>query len=323
MHPVSRTPVHKGRQVKYSNCRQSTRLARLLGPVVLASIGLGAAWAQGIRDQTAPGGVSAYAYQPVLGAAGARIKLGWGRPSRVPSSYILGYVIWRSDTFAPTQVVGGFFGDSNHGFIDSEATRNVTAYSGDPGSDDAGSATQFQSVPGIQPGQQYRYQVAAAYNNGLQDRDGDGMPDQGSQFMSPLSGGSGFVTAIAPGTVTTVNGTPATPGVQVDLSNLTVEWAQTPGADTYVIWVATDPGFRKGKKAFNVGKTLPVDLGGPATTSATINASKSSAIRKARQVYISVGARRSGEPKPRPYGAIFSPPVVVTPETGPPPPPNG
>ncbi|MGV3719644.1 MAG: hypothetical protein ACO1SX_01945 [Actinomycetota bacterium] len=267
--------------------------------------------------------LDAFAFQPRFGAPGAFIRVGWSRPRSVPSSYILGYVVWRGDLFSPLQRVAGIDTDARHSFTDSEATRNVTAFDGDPGSTDAGSRTVFQSVPGITPGEIYTYQVAAAYVNGLQDRDGDGEPDEG-EFMSPLSMRTNYVTAIAPPQITQVDGQPVGGGgggVLVDLTSFNVEWQQTPGADTYEIWVSRNPSFRGSKVRIKAGRTLPVNQGGALTESRTISIRKAS-YRRTRQLYVSVGARNSQDRlKPRPFGAIFSAPVAIQVEGAPPPPP--
>ena len=272
------------------------------------------------REAASGGGLNAYAFQPRLGAPGAFIKVEWSRPSSVPSSYILGYVVWRGSSFSPVQVVGGLDTDARHNWMDSEATRNVTAWDGTPGSDDAGARTVFQSVQGLTPGQLYSYQVTAAYHNGLQDRDGDGMPDD-ADFMSPLSMRSAFVTAMTPPSIFQVDGQSPGGATQVDLDSFTLEWQQTPGADTYEIWISRNPNFKGSKLRIKPPKTLPVDLGGPQTVSTTINANKGS-FRKANLLYITVGGRNSQDRiKPRPFGAIFSAPVAVQVEGSPPPPP--
>lgn len=286
----------------------------LLAPALLA-IGAGALFAT--RAHAGSEGLTAYAYQPRFGAPGAYIRLGWNRPRAVPSSYILGYVIWRTDITSPLDRVGGIDTDAQHTFIDSEATRNFTAYDGDPGSTDAGARTLFQGVPGIVPGRLYNYQVAAAYVNGLQDRDNDGMPDDG-EFMSPLSLRTNWVTALAPPRISTVND--ETPGgaTLVDLQSFNLTWEQTPGADTYEIWISRKPSFNGNKLRIKAPKTLPVDLGGPQTVTMTINANRGG-LRNSQVVYVAVGARNSQDRvKPRPFGAIFSAPVAVQVETPPP-----
>lgn len=287
----------------------------ILAPALLA---MGACAFLASRAQAGSEGLTAYAYQPRLGAPGAFIRLGWNRPRSVPSSYILGYVVWRSNLSSPLQVVGGLDTDARRSFIDSEATRDVTAYDGAPGSTDAGARTVFQSVPGIVPGQIYNYQVAAAYVNGLQDRDNDGEPDEG-EFMSPLSLRTNWVTAIAPPLITTVNGdTPGGGTVLINPQSFDLEWQQTPGADTYEIWVSRKPSFNGSKLRIKAPKTVPVDQGGPLTQSLNLNVNRGS-FRNARVLYIAVGARNSQDRvKPRPFGAIFSAPVAVQVETLPP-----
>jgi len=298
---------------------------RRLG-IVAAAASLGLLASSFVSTEVQAGDtLDAYSFQPRFGAPGAFIKLGWNRPSSVPSSYILGYVVWRGDLFAPPQRVAGLDSDARRWFMDSEATRNVTAFDGDPGSSDAGARTVFQSVPGLVPGQIYSYQVTAAYRNGLEDRDGDGQPDA-EDFMSPLSRRTNYATAIAPAQITQVDGQPAGGGgepVQVDLNSFSLEWQQTPGADTYEIWISRNPSFRGGKVRIKVGRTLPVDQGGSLTESRTISV-RNAGYRRTRTLYVSVGARNSQDRiKPRPFGAIFSAPVAIQVEGAPPPPPNG
>jgi hypothetical protein len=318
----------------------SNRRALLIPAVALplvAAVAVGSAHAQVFRDQTRPDNIGASAFQFRVGQPGAMIKVHWGRPERVPSSTMLGYVIWRDDFQNNIVPVGGRDGDTSRGFVDTEAGRNPTGYNGVPGSDAAGTRGQLGQVAGLAPGQVYRYSVSAAYNNGLQDRDGDGMPDIGAQFMSPTSNFSRRVTAIAPPSITGVNGqTPSGTVVEVDLNSIQVDWQQPPGADTYVIWVSGDPSFRKGgKQVFETEKTVPINLGGPTTATATLSVNAAGpgrrlAGRKGKRVkptasgslFISVGARRSGDPKPRPFGAIFSAPVQVRAIDAPPPNPS-
>jgi len=293
------------------------RLPRVAGLLALAGALALAPRATAQRDATRPGNVRARAFQQQIGQPGAFIRVGWSRPDRIPSSYILGYVVRRGDFQSPPLVVAGLASDAIRNFTDSQATRTVTAYDGFPGLD-AGSLTTF-TAPGLIAGQQYAYQVSAAYENGLQDRDGDGIPDQGEEYMTPVSPSTGFVTAISAPSVFRVNG--GLPGgAPVDLSNLAVEWQQAPGANTYVIWVSTSPTFKK-KVSFNAPRTIPSDLGGPITVSHTIKADRKK-LGKSQYVFLTVGARRSGEPKPIPNGAIFSAPVQLLRLDAPPPPPG-
>ncbi len=268
-------------------------------------------------------GVDAAAYQRVLGQQGAFIKVQWERPKSVKSSQVLGYVVWRADDFGGFQVVGGLDNDGTQVFIDNTSTRDVTAYDGDPGSDDAGGRTTFADVPGIVPGQQYRYQVATAYRNGLEDRDGDGMPDQDAEFMSPLSSSSTWVTAIAPPVVSGINDQTPSPAREVDLNNLAVSWQQTPGSDQYQILVSGDPDFH-GSQVYKFGpyRTSPVDQGGPSEVTKKIDANKGT-LRRLNRVYVAVGGRNSfdrSEPVPR--GFIISSFVTVKPILTPPDPPG-
>lgn len=290
---------------------------RLLGGALL---GLGNTTVLG-RDGNSnrPHDLVAHAYQFRPGAPGSFIRVMWDRPKSVRSSSVLGYVIWRGDPQTPLQVVGGFDGDSARSFIDNEAGRTVNAYNGVPSSDSAGARAQFVGVPGIVAGDRYVYQVATAYEAVLEDRNQDGQPDTGAAFMSPLSMTTRYVTALAPPSITAVNG--ASPGgaPQADLRHLTVEWQQTPGADTYVVVASSGPQFRSRATLATV-RTVPLEAGGPATVSATVNAN-----RRARggHVFIAVGARHRGDPKPQPFGAIFGPPVEVAAVVSPPPPPGG
>jgi hypothetical protein len=268
-----------------------------------------------------------------VGQPGARIKVTWARPKSVRSTQVLQYIIWRADTFGGLQIVGAVDGDTIKTFIDSEATRTVNAFSGDPGTNDAGSKTALTNVPGIQPGQQYRYQIATAFTGGLSDpnNNGTGTGTGGTggtgggtttqeNFMSPLSQSTPWATAITPPIISE-----PIQGEQVQLDQLSVTWAQTPGADTYAIWVGTTPSFQGGKKvAFGPFQALPVDQGGDATLTQVVDVSAKTALANARTIYITVGARNSHDQiAPKPLGYIFSAPVGVQPQTPPPPPPGG
>lgn len=300
------------------SCQRLRRPARAAFAAAALGAVLAAASASAQRDTTQPGAITAAAYQRQVGVPGAYIRLDWARPARVPSSYIRGYVVWRQSLFAAPTPIGGTYTDYRS-FLDSEATRSVTYYDGRPGGDATG-LTTAAAVQGVVAGELYHYQVAAAYENGLQDRDRDGFPDAGAQFMSPLSVPSRWVTAIGPPTITEVNDNPSPSGTPVDMRRFRVRWQQTPGADTYVIWVSTDPSFRRGRLSLGSRSVVPVNQGGPATVSRVVDASRLK-VRRGRRFYVSVGARRSGEPKPKPFGAIFSAPVALVRETAPPPPP--
>ena len=286
--------------------------------VLLAGFGLVSSQAQGLVDDTRPGGTGARAYQARIGTSGTFIRVRWSRPSNVPSSSILGYVVRRGDTVTPLAIVGSVITDAEQRFVDSSRVRTVRAFDGDPG-DLAGSRTDFDDVRGIEPGQRYSYQVSAAYRNGLQDRDGDDAPDD-EEYMTPLSNRTRYVTALEPPSIVRINGQAASNNQEVDPLGIQVEWEQTPGANRYVIWVSPDPTFRRGRKEFPGGTTVSVDSGGPATVSKTINAAVGK-LRTARRLFVTVGARATGDPRPAPRGAIFGRIVQLRPLSSPPPPP--
>lgn len=267
-------------------------------------------------DASRPRSVSARAFQFGIGFPGAFIKVNWDKPGRVPQNDILGYVVTRTDSLGANLVVAGPLGDQRT-FVDTEAGRTIQAFDGTPG-DVAGDLADF-TVTGLRPGELFSYRVSSAYRNGLQDRDGDGVPDD-ENYMSPQSGRTRYITAIAPPTITLIN--EQTPGSQpVFLGEILVEWQQTPGADSYVIWVADNPDFKR-KFQFNGGRSVPINFGGPQVISRTINANNAR-LRRSNRVFIAVGARNSGDPKPAPFGAIFSTPVSVQSVNTPPPPPGG
>jgi len=292
-------------------------LKLLVGGLLVS--GIFALGGRGGRIATRPHAVEAFGFQYEVGSPGAFIKVRWERPKPIKAEQVVQYVIFRFDQLGSTPlIVGAFDGDAVHQFVDSEATRTVNAFDGVPGSDDAGARTEFANVPGIAPGQQYRYQVATVYNVGLEDRDLDMLPDTGVQFISPLSTSSPWVTAITPPLITT----PVT-GEQVNLNELTITWQQTPGADTYFILVSPDPNYPKGRRvSFGPFKVLPVDQGGDDTITQTISVG-GRRIAGAATLNVSVGARNSSDKlKPQPNGAIFGPSVQIRPENLPPSPPN-
>lgn len=269
------------------------------------------------RAATRVHGVEAAGFQSQIGAAGAFIRVTWDRPKSIKASEVLQYIVWRTDNLGtPLQIVGVSDNDANKVFLDNEAERTVSAFDGDPNSDDAGGRTDF-TAPGITPGNQYRYQVATAYENGLEDRDNDGEPDDAT-FMSPLSSSSPWATAITiPGITNPVQ------GQQVQLDQLPVTWRQTPGADTYLVWISRDPNFSANRRvAFGPFRTVPVDQGGDAEITRVLDV-RSPRLPSSGTVFITVGGRASADRnRPRPNGAIFSPAVQVRAETAPPPPPG-
>jgi hypothetical protein len=289
-------------------------LRMLVGGLLV--MGILAIGGRGGTSATRAHGVDAAGFQLEVGAPGAFIKVQWDRPKAVKSTQVLQYVVWRTDATTPLQIVAGLDGDGARQFIDNEATRTVSAFDGDPG-DVAGSRTDFDDVPGIVPGVQYRYQVATAYRNGLEDRDNDDEPDE-EDFMSPLSASSPWITAIRPATIIAPQ-----QSQEVQLDELTLTWQQTEGADTYLVWISRNSNFSPDKRVeFGPFRVLPVDQGGDPELTRTFDA-RSNKLRGANFVYISVGARNSQDRnKPRPFGAIFSGAVRVRNITNPPPPPS-
>ncbi|MCC2670795.1 MAG: hypothetical protein K0Q72_3266, partial [Armatimonadetes bacterium] len=268
-----------------SKILSSGALRMLVGGLFV--MGILAMGGRGGRNATRAHEVEAFGYQTQIGAPGALIRVRWERPKSIKTSQVLQYIIWRADTTGGIRIVGAVDNDAIHMLLDSEATRNVNAYDGDPNSDDAGGRTALTNVPGILPGEQFRYQVATAYENGLEDRDNDGMPDTDVDFMSPLSMSSPWTTAITPGIITD-----PIQGEQVQLDTLPVMWQQTPGADTYVIWLSRDPTFPESKRvAFGPFRTLPVNLGGDLVVSQVLDASGRRPLAGAPTVYVTVGAR--------------------------------
>lgn len=300
-----------------SRILSSNALRMLVGGLFV--MGILALGGRGGQNATRPFSVESFGFQQQLGAPGALIRVKWDRPKSIRSSQVLQYIIWRADTTGQIQIVGAVDTDAAHTFLDTEATRTVNAFDGDPGSNDAGARTAITNVPGITPGQQYRYQIATAYQVGLggEDADGDGVPDDPDQtFMSPLSMTSPWTTAITPPLITE-----PIQGEQVNTNEMIVTWQQTPGADQYIIWLSADnPTFPEGRRvAFGPFRTLPVDLGGDITVSQTLSFTGRRQLANARTVFVTVGARNSQDAiAPKPLGWIFSPPVGVQPETLPP-----
>jgi hypothetical protein len=285
------------------------------GLLVLGILAIGG---RGGANASRPDSVVAYGFQRQIGEQGAFIRVTWDRPKSIRSSLVLQYVIWRASTLDPQPIiVGALDGDSLRFFIDNESPRPVNAFSGNPG-DVAGGRTVLPTQPGLVAGQQYYYQVSTAYNAGLEDRNGDGKPDTGMQFMSPLSMRSAFATAIAPPAITQPQG-----GEQVQLDQLEIRWQQSLGANEYVIWVSRDPTFPAAKRvAFGPFRTIPSDQGGTTEITRTIDA-RNNKLGNARIVFIAVGARNALDAiKPKPFGAIFSNPIQVQAENVPPPPPG-
>jgi len=285
----------------------------------LLVLGILAVGGRGGRGATRADAVSANGWQLQIGAPGAFIKIGWDRPRAIRSSQVLQYIVWRADVLGSFLIVGAHSTDAIKSLIDSEATRTVNdVFDGQPGSADAGAQADIANVPGIAPGQQYRYQIATAYENGLEDRDGDGQPDV-ENFMSPLSDSSPWVTAITPPIITD-----PVVGEEVQLDALEVTWQQTPGADTYFIWLSTNPAFPEGNRVvFGPFKFTPIDQNGDPRVTQVVNAN-TGRLRGANVIYLTVGGRNSNDSTtPKPFGAIFSPGVSVRPVVPPPPPPGG
>lgn len=291
-------------------------LRMLVGGLLV--MGLLAVGGRGGDNATRAHGMFASGFQMEVGAPGAFIKVQWDRPKAVKSTQVLQYIIWRTDATTPLQIVGALDGDATRQFIDNEATRTVTAFDGAPGDDDAGGRTDFEDVPGIVPGVQYRYQVATAFRGRVEDPDDPDSPPTTEDVMSPLSTSSPWITAIRPATILAPQ-----QAQEVQLDELTLTWQQTEGADTYLIWISKSANFSPDKRVeFGPFRVLPVDQGGDPELTRTFDA-RSPKLRGANFVYISVGARNSQDRnKPRPFGAIFSAAVRVRNIGNPPPPPT-
>ena len=288
--------------------------------------------------------MNAFAYQFRVGAPGSVIKVHWSRPKTIPSSSIKQYVVYRSDQSGNFQAVGSFPGDTVHSFEDTEATRTLTGVYTDPPGTIATTTTATVTAPGIVAGQQYRYQVATVFDEGqLNPSQGgtgsttgggtnggtgtgatpgsgapQGGPNQtGSLDISPLSLSTAWVTATSPPLIVA-----PIAGQQVNLSQLTVTWQKSTGSDQYLIWISTSPNFKSHATFGPFQASRPEDDGQP-TATATFDA-RTSKLSNANNIFISVGAYSSvDQNRPQPFGAIFSPPVSVQPESAPPPPPSG
>ncbi len=296
-------------------------LRMLVGGLLV--MGILAVGGRGGENATRAHGVDAHGFQLEVGAPGAFIKVQWDRPKAVRSTQVLQYVVWRTDSTSPLQIVAALDGDGTRQFIDNEATRTVNAFDGDPG-DEAGGRTEIEDVPGIVPGVQYRYQIATAFLRELQDPNDDtgngggGNGTDPEERMSPLSGSSPWITAIRPPTIVAPQ-----QSQEVQLDELTLTWQQTEGADTYLVWISKNANFSNDKRVeFGPFRVLPVDQGGDPEVTRTFDA-RSAKLKGSQFVYVSVGARNSSDRnKPRPFGAIFSGAVRVRNLTGPPNPPS-
>jgi hypothetical protein len=289
-------------------------LAMLVGGLLF--LGVLAIGGRGGRNADRPFEIRAFGTQREIGEPGATIRVTWDRPKTIRNSQILQYIIWRFENVGLSpQIVGALDTDTLRGFADNEQIRSVIAFNGDPGTDDVGVRATIANVPGIVPGNEYRYQIATAYTNGLEDRDNDGMPDVGD-FMSPLSLTSTWATAIRPARIIS-----PLQGTEVDLTQLEITWEQTPGADEYILWISTDPRFRRGVTVRGPFQESPVNLGGPLTITQTIDVS---GLGASQRIFVTVGARNSQDPiPPKPLGWIFSQPLQVRSLITPPEPPNG
>lgn len=283
----------------------------------LLVMGILAIGGRGGQSATRAVGTEAAGHQAQIGAPGAFIRVQWNRPKSVRTSQVEQYIIWRTDNLGSSlAIVGALDTDARKSFLDSENDRNVNAFDGDPGTEDAGTRGTVIGA-GIIAGNQYRYQIATAYENGLEDRDEDGEVDD-AIYMSPLSATSPWATAISPAAISA-----PTNNQQVQIDQVAFSWQQTPGADQYVIWASRSPSFTDARRvAFGPFRTLPVDQGGDTEITRTVDI-RSSRLPTSGRVFLTVGARNSQDAKPpRPFGYIFSAPIQVQAEVTPPPPPG-
>lgn len=281
------------------------------GLLVLGILALGG---RGGQDATRADGVEAFARQDQVGTQSPVIRVSWDRPKAVNQSSVLQYVVWREDLGGNFAIQGGVHGDSIHYFDDDTTSGTFpNVYTGLPGGD-AGTPGDITRI-GIIAGNRYRYQISTAFENGLEDLDGDGVPDD-LDLMSPLSGSSPWITALRPPIITDPK--------QDDLKNLnalSVTWQLAPGADTYFIWVSRNPNFPRDSRVVRGPFRVVPDDTGQATATQVIDVS--GVRRGGRPVFLAVGGKNSQDRlTPRPFGAVFSRAISVRSDDTPPPPPG-
>lgn len=274
------------------------------------------------------------------GPTGLRVR--WNRPRGVPSTGtvpfdtggggggtggntnakqgILGYLVWRTDTTggAIQEVVGTNLGDLRE-FLDQATAAHTMAaeFGGEPTPGVAVTAPTVPGttvVPGLIPGNRYRYQIMTAYRT-LQSF--SGQPVQVIQnLFSPFSPYSNPTTYIEPRAVLF-----PTNGAPVDLTNFTAEWETTPGADRYQVIISRDIRFLPNQTVrLPIVTVVPPNLGGPLTAAIGPVAVNNPKLAGANQIFISVLAWNSSDPVlPRPLGGVCYAPVQATNATPPPP----
>jgi hypothetical protein len=261
------------------------------------------------------------------------LRVRWDRPKGVPPggtvtpgganfrNGILGYVVWRTDTTGQgtPEVVGGVMGDMREFLDESQVPHTVPNVLSAPGPWQVGAAptgpADLPGVAGLLPGHRYRYQSLAAYHT-EQDFNGDGTPDPQDLF-APFSPYSNPATFIVPELlIFPAAGSPA------DLTNLTVRWQTTDGADRYQVIISRDIRFLPNQTVrLPVVTVVPPDRGGPLEAEVTgVNVAGDAKLKGATQVFISVVAFNSGDPvKVKPNGGVCYAPIQVVPIAPPPP----
>ncbi|MCS6949468.1 MAG: hypothetical protein RMM06_00235 [Armatimonadota bacterium] len=207
---------------------------------------------------------------------------------------------------------------------DTNIPRTVNYVQIEPGQEvDSPDLEEEEDVPGITPGQSYRYAITLIYRfvSPFVGQPGGGQPDQQeATYRESDRTFTGQATPLTPPQLLQ----PANGREDVDLTAVTFEFQAVPGAQAYRVEVSTDPTFRDKSRSFYTD-----EVSFPAGATVVIrNVNLSGKFRPEQRLYWRAGARNVGDnPGPLPDGAGYryiwsTEPFSFTAPVTPPPPPG-
>ncbi|MGQ9542208.1 MAG: hypothetical protein ACUVTY_14110 [Armatimonadota bacterium] len=272
-------------------------------------------------------GVEGPKAEAIIDASGPAVRISWN-----PSVFALGnndrtlYHIYRepADPTRP-RVPVLTAGPNETSVVDTQTARTVSYVDIPPGQEvDTPDTTDEEDVPGVQPGQSYRYAVTLVYKFVSpfigQTGGQQGQQQQNVTYRESDKSWTGQATPLNQAVLLN----PANGSQDVNLSSVSFEFQAVPGAQAYIVEVSTDPIFRDKSVSFYTNEVML-----PAGATVTIrNVDLRARFAGAQRLYWRAGARNIND-SPGPaswpgdsreqYRYIWSEAFSFTPVVEPPP----
>jgi hypothetical protein len=273
-------------------------------------------------------GVDGPTAEAIIDPTGPAVKISW-KPSvfaQANNDRIL-YHIYREPADPTRPRVPVLTARSNETYVvDTQIARTVNWVDIPPGQEvDSPDLEEEEDMPGITPGQSYRYAVTLVYRFvspfiGQPGGGGGGQQQQDVTYRESDKSWTGLATPLAQTTLLQ----PANGSQDVDLGAVDFEFQAVPGAQAYRVEVSPDPTFRnKSLSVFTDEVMLPAGA-----TVSIRNVNLRTRFAGTQRLYWRAGARNLGDqPGPAPwtgdsrgqYRYIWSEPFSFTPAVEPPP----